>query len=229
MTRSRGHSYAPALLHDVQIGLFVLWIRALSLRPPLCRAHRTYGPAEATRDRLPALAMSDTAESSVHADGDSSRQSASPGSSLTAYAQLPSAHDASNVLKVTRGTSCVLCQQRKVRCDKSKPCSNCVKAGVECRVIPPQPPRRRKKRISERDLVARLRKYETLLAQNGIEFEGLGPDIKVTDPGTVHEGDELDTDFVVKDSPDASLNPGLISSPGETPHMPKSAPPSPRL
>jgi hypothetical protein len=170
--------------------------------------------------------MSDTAESSVPADGDSYRQSASPGSLLAAHAQPPSAQDAANVLKVTRGTSCVLCQQRKVRCDKSKPCSNCVKAGVECRVIPPQPPRRRKKRISERDLVARLRKYETLLAQNGIEFESLGPDIKVTDPGTVHEGDELDADFVrVKDSPGAQLSLELISSPGETPHVPKSVMP----
>jgi hypothetical protein len=116
-----------------------------------------------------------------------------------------------------------LCQQRKVRCDKSKPCSNCVKAGVECRVIPPQPPRRRKKRISERDLVARLRKYEALLAQHGIEFESLGSDIKITDPGTVHEGDELDTDFRrVRDSVTDSLNPELISSPGENPHMPRS-------
>ncbi|KAH8205543.1 hypothetical protein TruAng_000249 [Truncatella angustata] len=162
--------------------------------------------------------MSDTAESSIHTDGDPYRQSSSPGSSAPHVQNVQNAQDAT---KVTRGTSCVLCQQRKVRCDKAKPCSNCVKAGVECRVIPPQPPRRRKKRISERDLVARLRKYEALLAQHGIEFEALGPDIKITDPGTVHEGDELDTDFRQKDSTLGSLNSELISSPGENPHVPK--------
>ncbi|KAI1487406.1 hypothetical protein F5X96DRAFT_150373 [Biscogniauxia mediterranea] len=129
----------------------------------------------------------------------------------------------SSFVKVTRGHSCVLCQQRKVRCDKKKPCSNCVKAGVECRVVPPQPPRRRKKRIPERDLVDRLRKYETLLSQNGIEFESLGPDIKITDPGTVEEGDELEADFMrqrVQESP-AGADPELISSPGEDLHRPK--------
>ncbi|RYP65743.1 hypothetical protein DL769_006237 [Monosporascus sp. CRB-8-3] len=133
--------------------------------------------------------------------------------------------DDPSVLKVTRGHSCQLCQQRKVRCDKSKPCSNCVRAGVECRVVPPQPPRRRKKRIPERDLVDRLRKYEALLAQNGIEFESLGPDVKVTDQGTVEEGDELDTDFIrprARESPAGGPDPDeVISSPGETPHVPK--------
>lgn len=125
-------------------------------------------------------------------------------------------------MKVTRGHSCILCQQRKVRCDKSKPCSNCVKAGVECRVVPPQPPRRRKKRVSERDLVERLRQYESLLSQHGIEFDGLGPDVKITDPGTVQDGDELDTEFVRhRDSP-VGDDPETISSPGEKPHAPRS-------
>ncbi|KAI1415809.1 hypothetical protein F5Y13DRAFT_206739 [Hypoxylon sp. FL1857] len=134
----------------------------------------------------------------------------------------PSNPDASMV-KVTRGHSCVLCQQRKVRCDKSKPCSNCVKAGVECRVVPPQPPRRRKKRIPERDLVERLRKYEALLSQNGIEFDSLGPDVKIVDPGSVEDGDELEPEFIrqrSKESP-AGVDPDLISSPGETAHVPR--------
>ncbi|KAI0378038.1 hypothetical protein F5Y04DRAFT_166125 [Hypomontagnella monticulosa] len=134
---------------------------------------------------------------------------------------LHNSPDASMV-KVTRGHSCVLCQQRKVRCDKSKPCSNCVKAGVECRVVPPQPPRRRKKRIPERDLVERLRKYEALLSQNGIEFDSLGPDVKIVDPGSVEDGDELEPEFIrqrSKESP-AGVDPDLISSPGETGHVP---------
>lgn len=177
----------------------------------------------------PPHAMPDSPESG--GDGESSYNQATPtGSTASAgTVSVPTTQhtapkeDLSSVMKVTRGHSCLLCQQRKVRCDKSKPCSNCVKAGVECRVIPPQPPRRRKKRVPERDLVERLRRYEVLLSQAGIEFDELGPDVKITDPGTVEEGDELDTDFIrgrARESP-AGPDPEIISSPGETPHVPK--------
>ncbi|KAK4130007.1 hypothetical protein BT67DRAFT_248451 [Trichocladium antarcticum] len=87
------------------------------------------------------------------------------------------------VMKLTRGHSCVLCQQRKVRCDKQKPCANCVKAQVECRVVPPQPPRRRKKKPHERDLIDRLRKYESLLSQHGVNFEPIAHELKPSDHG----------------------------------------------
>lgn len=158
--------------------------------------------------------MSSATPESNAGDGESYSQNTS-----IAPQNVPSSD--ANVLKVTRGHSCILCQSRKVRCDKSKPCSNCIKAGVECRVIPPQPPRRRKKRVAERDLVERLRKYEALLTQNGIEFDGLGPDVKITDPGSVQEGDELDSEFVRIKDPPTEVDPELISSPGETPHVPR--------
>lgn len=104
--------------------------------------------------------------------------------------QAAVAHEQS--LKLTRGHSCVLCQQRKVRCDKNKPCANCVKAGVECKVVPPQPPRRRKKKPHERELVERLRKYETLLSQHGVDFEPIGQTFKSADPATLDEIDEIE-------------------------------------
>lgn len=98
----------------------------------------------------------------------------------------------------------MLCQQRKVRCDKNKPCSNCVKAGAECRVVPSQPPRRRKKRLQEKDLLERLRKYETLLAQNGIKFDAIDPDYRA-DGMAGDEVDELENDFEsLKTSAEAS-------------------------
>ncbi|KAM3519302.1 hypothetical protein NHJ13051_007593 [Beauveria bassiana] len=96
-----------------------------------------------------------------------------------------------SAMKLTRGTSCVLCQQRKVRCDKQKPCSNCVKAGADCRVVPPQPPRRRKKRLQERDLLDRLKKYEDLLRKHNIKFDAL--DIK--SEATHEDVDDLENDF----------------------------------
>ncbi|KAK2044147.1 fungal-specific transcription factor domain-containing protein [Colletotrichum somersetense] len=124
-------------------------------------------------------------------------------------------------MKLTRGTSCVLCQQRKVRCDKNKPCANCVKARVECRVIPPQPPRRRKKRLQERDLVDRLKKYESLLAENGVKFDPIAADLKAPDRNSMHMDDDhqidddadLANDFEgLKTSPEGSTSPSVAGS-----------------
>ncbi|KAI1814332.1 fungal-specific transcription factor domain-containing protein [Poronia punctata] len=162
--------------------------------------------------------MPATPESHHSADGTPAFNQATP-----AGVNNTSPDPDSSVVKVTRGFSCVLCQTRKVRCDKKKPCFNCLKAGQECRVVPPLPPRRRKKRIPERDLVDRLRRYEALMTQHGIDFEPLGPDIKVTDPGSVEEGDELEADFT---RPRASASPtgadaDIISSPGENLHRPR--------
>ena len=121
-------------------------------------------------------------------------------------------------VKLTRGTSCVLCQQRKVRCDKNKPCANCVKARVECRVVPPQPPRRRKKRLQEKDLVERLRKYEALLSENNIKFESIAADLPGGSAGGLGEGPggddvaELGDDFEgLRTSPGSSTTPSVGS------------------
>ncbi|KAI1434607.1 fungal-specific transcription factor domain-containing protein [Xylaria sp. CBS 124048] len=163
--------------------------------------------------------MPETPESHHSGDGSAYNHPTPTGASIP---NTPPDPDVA-LVKVTRGHSCVLCQQRKVRCDKKKPCSNCVKAGVDCRVVPPQPPRRRKKRIAERDLVERLRKYEALLSQNGIPFEALGPDIKITEPGSVEEGDELDPHFTRQKAKAAPTHtdPDIISSPGEDLHRPR--------
>lgn len=73
--------------------------------------------------------------------------------------------------KITRGHSCVLCQQRKVKCDKQKPCPNCIKAHAECIPSAPTVPRRRRRRFTEQDLAARLRRYEHLLKKHGVKIE----------------------------------------------------------
>jgi hypothetical protein len=76
--------------------------------------------------------------------------------------------------KITRGHSCILCQQRKVKCDRQKPCSNCIRAHAECIPSQPSAPRRRRRKLSELDVAARLRKYEHLLRVNGIKIEDDG-------------------------------------------------------
>ncbi|RFU32209.1 hypothetical protein B7463_g4122, partial [Scytalidium lignicola] len=71
--------------------------------------------------------------------------------------------------------SCVLCAQRKVKCDRKTPCSNCVKAGATCIPTVPNPPRRRKYRVlgGEEDLKLRLKRYEKLLLSFGMSIQEL--------------------------------------------------------
>jgi len=80
-----------------------------------------------------------------------------------------------------RERSCVLCKQRKVKCDRKHPCFNCSKALVECVFRAPAPPRRRKKKDSEVSLVARLKHYEELLKDYGAKAD-------VSDIGGVDDG-----------------------------------------
>ena len=71
-----------------------------------------------------------------------------------------------------KGRSCVLCQQRKVKCDRKDPCAACSKARVECIFRAPAPPRRRKRKPPESDLLARLTRYEHLLPTIGSKNNG---------------------------------------------------------
>lgn len=41
--------------------------------------------------------------------------------------------------------SCVLCKERKIKCDRHDPCAACVKAHVPCVFKKPEPPKRRKR------------------------------------------------------------------------------------
>jgi hypothetical protein len=80
--------------------------------------------------------------------------------------------------KASTEYSCVVCVQRKVRCDKAKPCQNCLRAGIACEVAPPPPPRRRKRKLDERELVRRLAKYEELMDRNGVEYRSAENDLE---------------------------------------------------
>jgi hypothetical protein len=74
--------------------------------------------------------------------------------------------------KPRRVLACVLCQQRKVKCERKFPCKSCIKARVQC-VPATLAARRRRRRFPERELLERLRKYEDLLRQNNIKFDPL--------------------------------------------------------
>ena len=74
-----------------------------------------------------------------------------------------------------RVLACVLCHQRKVKCDRKFPCANCIKSGTQC-VPATSAQRRRRRRFPERELLERLRRYEELLRQNNVSFEPLHKD-----------------------------------------------------
>ena len=72
-----------------------------------------------------------------------------------------------------RVLACVLCQQRKVKCNRRFPCSNCVKAQIECMPATLTPRRKRRPVPNDRELLGRILEYEELLRRNKVEFEPL--------------------------------------------------------
>ena len=102
----------------------------------------------------------------------SSRQATSPRSQRTSHSRS------------TRVLACVLCQHRKIKCDRTSPCSNCTRAsrsgwrtylrlrfladkvsvsqaGVGCTPSTPAPPRKRRR--PHQDLQERLARCEALI------------------------------------------------------------------
>ncbi|KAI1078391.1 fungal-specific transcription factor domain-containing protein [Whalleya microplaca] len=65
--------------------------------------------------------------------------------------------------------SCIRCAERKVKCDRKVPCSACVRHSVECVFKSSQPPRNRHRRLNTQVLTDRLRHYEALLREKGID------------------------------------------------------------
>ncbi|OKL63914.1 hypothetical protein UA08_00618 [Talaromyces atroroseus] len=107
--------------------------------------------------------------------------------------------------KPPRVLACVLCQQRKVKCDRSFPCANCVRSRAQC-VPATLSRRRRRRRFPERELLDRLRMYEDLLRQNSISFEPLHKD----SPGDIKSNDaRSDYDSEAHDAETAVPQPTL--------------------
>ncbi|KXJ92612.1 fungal-specific transcription factor domain-domain-containing protein [Microdochium bolleyi] len=77
--------------------------------------------------------------------------------------------------KVPRVLACVLCQTRKIKCDRNSPCANCIKANVKCTPSTPAPARKRRR--PNQDLQQRLARCEELLS----EYATKKPDENVSD------------------------------------------------
>lgn len=83
--------------------------------------------------------------------------------------------------KPRRVLACVQCQQRKVKCDRKFPCANCTRSHVQCMPAGLLGPSQRRRRFPERELLDRLRHYESLLRQNNISFKPLHKDPPTTE------------------------------------------------
>lgn len=72
--------------------------------------------------------------------------------------------------------ACIRCSERKVRCDKEDPCNACVRHKVECVYRPPDPSRKKRKIVRENSIDERLKHFETLLREKGIDpHQPVGP------------------------------------------------------
>ncbi|KAH6627443.1 hypothetical protein F5144DRAFT_630768 [Chaetomium tenue] len=101
--------------------------------------------------------------------------------------------------KAQRVLACQLCQQRKVKCDRKFPCANCIRGGTPC-VPATLVPRQRRRRFPERDLLARIRHYETLLRQHNVPFDPLHPPA-ANCAATETTGDSSPIDTATPDTP----------------------------
>ncbi|KAI9698560.1 MAG: hypothetical protein M1820_007450 [Bogoriella megaspora] len=70
-----------------------------------------------------------------------------------------------------KGFSCLICRQRKVKCDRHVPCSNCIKAEKQCSFIPPVRGKRKRTKPPKEGLHAKLKRYEELLKSYGVPLE----------------------------------------------------------
>ncbi|AEO63002.1 uncharacterized protein THITE_2107846 [Thermothielavioides terrestris NRRL 8126] len=92
--------------------------------------------------------------------------SSTPGSSKPS-ASAPALPVAVATNKPPRILACVLCQHRKIKCDRHFPCANCTKANVQCTPSTPAPARKRRR--PNQDLQERLARCEELLKEYAAE------------------------------------------------------------
>jgi hypothetical protein len=105
----------------------------------------------------------------------------------------PSNPGAGEGLKPHRALACVLCQKRKIKCDRSFPCANCTKHQTQC--VPVTHARQRRRRFPERELLDRLREYENLLRQNHVKFMPLHKGVAVEDKETLEGSYDSDHEY----------------------------------
>ncbi|OAG36050.1 hypothetical protein AYO21_09768 [Fonsecaea monophora] len=96
-----------------------------------------------------------------------------------------------------KGFSCLVCRQRKIKCDRQSPCANCVKGDTQCSFVPPTRGKRKRTKPAREGLHARLRRYEEMLRAYGAKIE---PSLDSDDGSDMESCDKYDVAMVHKDS-----------------------------
>ncbi|KAI4709749.1 hypothetical protein J4E89_005766 [Alternaria sp. Ai002NY15] len=68
--------------------------------------------------------------------------------------------------------SCVTCRRRKVKCDKKDPCSNCLRAKIDCIFPGPGRAPRKSRKPPDAELLERLRRLEGVVTSLNAQVEG---------------------------------------------------------
>jgi hypothetical protein len=84
--------------------------------------------------------------------------------------------------------SCLACRQRKVKCDRRNPCSNCIKAAKQCSFIPPVRGKPKRRKAPKEGLHAKLKRYEEMLKSYGAKIEP-PDDGNISDVETMSDAD----------------------------------------
>lgn len=92
--------------------------------------------------------------------------------------------------------SCTRCFDRKVKCDRQTPCSNCLRSSSDCVFRVPPAPRRKKKEQQPHEhsgtLIAYLKDYEHLLQSPGPRLETPSGPIRFTSVDSVNQNTSPD-------------------------------------
>ncbi|KAH7174395.1 fungal-specific transcription factor domain-containing protein [Fusarium flagelliforme] len=118
-----------------------------------------------------------------------------------AFQDSPNDSDTS-VQKRQRVLACTHCQQRKIKCNRVFPCSNCAKANLTC--VPSKPTPIRKRRTPNVLLQERIKKVEALLEQYTLQGS----------PGQSSSAAQDGTDFSPSASPAPSNGTPNQATPG---------------
>ncbi|KFY44980.1 hypothetical protein V494_01233 [Pseudogymnoascus sp. VKM F-4513 (FW-928)] len=84
--------------------------------------------------------------------------------------------------------SCLTCRQRKVKCDRRNPCSQCVKAATQCSFIAPVRGKRKSTKPPKEGLHSKLKRYEEMLKAYGAKID-LSDDENLSDADVASEPD----------------------------------------
>lgn len=69
----------------------------------------------------------------------------------------------------THDHACVRCAERKVKCDRWQPCESCMRHNADC-TFRPLPPRKKRKQLTKEEiLLRRIKLYELVLEEKGVD------------------------------------------------------------